>query len=320
MIELSLSVEGQTGLTWPLWKQWVAMADASGLAALYRSDHFTMPAPPDEDSLECIVALTYLAGHSDRVRFGPLVSPVSFREPVMLAPQALALDDLSGGRLVLGVGAGWMEREHDLFGYDLGDMNARYGRWEDGLEVVTRLLRSDTPVSHEGPYYRLQEALLLPRPQRKGGPPVLVGGSGRKRTLGLVARYADIWNATSTTPEDFAAYSEDLDALLLANGRQPGDVKRTAAALCFAGHTKAALEQRVQRVYTWDPDLAALPLDEVLETLRRDWRAVAGPPDVVAGQIRAFAAAGVEELVLQWFDVNDVRAAQALVEEVLTLL
>jgi alkanesulfonate monooxygenase SsuD/methylene tetrahydromethanopterin reductase-like flavin-dependent oxidoreductase (luciferase family) len=146
MIEVSISVEGQTGLTWPLWKRWVAMAEARGFSGLYRSDHFTMPDPPDEDSLECIVSLAYLADHSSGVRFGPLVAPLSFRDPVMLAPQAVALDDLSGGRMVLGVGTGWIEREHSLFGYELGDLQTRFARLEEGLEVITHLLQSDEPV------------------------------------------------------------------------------------------------------------------------------------------------------------------------------
>ena len=97
MIEVSISVEGQTGLTWPLWKRYVAMAEAMGFSGLYRSDHFTMPDPPDEDSLECMVSLAYLADHSSRVLFGPLVAPLSFRDPVMLARQAAALAFCSSG-------------------------------------------------------------------------------------------------------------------------------------------------------------------------------------------------------------------------------
>jgi alkanesulfonate monooxygenase SsuD/methylene tetrahydromethanopterin reductase-like flavin-dependent oxidoreductase (luciferase family) len=150
MIEVSISVEGQVGLTWPLWKRYVAMAEAMGFSGLYRSDHFTMPDPPDEDSLECMISLAYLADHSSRVKFGPLVAPLSFRDPVMLARQSAALDDLSDGRMVLGVGTGWIEREHDLFGYELEDQQTRFARLEEGLEVITRLLRSHEPVSYEG--------------------------------------------------------------------------------------------------------------------------------------------------------------------------
>lgn len=320
MIAVSISVEGQTGLTWPLWKRWVATVENCGFAGLYRSDHFTMPSPPDQDSLECIVSLAYLADHSQRVSFGPLVAPLSFRDPIMLARQAIALDELSGGRMILGIGAGWIKREHTLFGYPLGDRNTQYARWEEGLEVVTRLLRDDEPVTYEGQFYRLQQATLLPRPQFKGGPRILVGGSGRKRTLRLAARYADIWNATFIEPAAFRECSTALDTLLQEEGRDPSEVKRTAAALCFFGSTKDALMRRVQRAKEWDAQLAGLPLETILETLRTDWNAIAGPPEIVIEQIHAYAQAGVEELMLQWFDVDDINGVEILAERILPYL
>ncbi len=164
MVELSISVEGLFGLTWPQWKRLVERVEHLGFAGLYLSDHFNMPEPPDYPSLELIVALTYLADHTQRVRFGPMVSPLSFRDPVMLARQAAALDDLSGGRMVLGVGTGHMAREHAMFGYDLGDMPTRFARLEEGLEVITRLLQSGSPVTFEGQLFRLHDA-VLPEPR-----------------------------------------------------------------------------------------------------------------------------------------------------------
>src|SRR5690349_15448314 len=202
MIELSVSIEGLCGLTWPAWKRIVDQAEPLGYAGLYCSDHFILEDAP-RASLEMIAALTYLADHTQRLHFGPMVAPFSFRDPVMLARQAAALDDLSGGRMILGVGAGWMEYEHHMFGYKLGDMAARMARFEEGLEIITRLLQSDGPVSYEGQFYQLHEAVLYPRPQRPCGPPILVGGKGPRRTLPLVARYATIWNATRLTPDVF---------------------------------------------------------------------------------------------------------------------
>jgi alkanesulfonate monooxygenase SsuD/methylene tetrahydromethanopterin reductase-like flavin-dependent oxidoreductase (luciferase family) len=112
MIELSVSVEGLCGLTWRSWKRLVEAVEPWGFAGLYCSDHFTLPDTPALASLEMIVALTYLADHTQRVHFGPMVAPFSFRDPVMLARQAAALDDLSGGRMILGVGAGWMDYDY----------------------------------------------------------------------------------------------------------------------------------------------------------------------------------------------------------------
>src|SRR5438105_1854662 len=125
MVAVSIMIEGQMGLTWPRWKRLVAEVEALGFAGMFRSDHFTSARPPDEDSLEMIVSLTYLADHTQRIHFGPLVAPFSFRNPMLLVRQAAALDDLSNGRMILGVGAGWQEREHDLFGFELGDIATR---------------------------------------------------------------------------------------------------------------------------------------------------------------------------------------------------
>src|SRR6266540_753 len=185
-------------------------------------------------------------GRPVHLHFGQLVAPLSFRDPVMLARQALALDDLSNGRMVLGLGTGYQEREHLMFGYNLGDVPTRYARLAEGLEVITRLLRSDTPVSYAGQFYTLDDAILLPRPQRPGGPPILIGGSGPQRTLPLVARYADIWNGQLMTAIEFAERSALLDELVQAAGRQPEDVRRTMTFVAICGHNRAEIERRLQ--------------------------------------------------------------------------
>ncbi|NDJ55365.1 MAG: LLM class flavin-dependent oxidoreductase, partial [Chloroflexi bacterium] len=115
MIDVALMLEGQNGLTWPIWQRFVRAAEDLGFAGLYRSDHYTNAGPPDKDSLELITSLTWLAANTDRIDFGPLVSPFSFRHPTMLARYARDIDDLSGGRLWFGVGAGWQEREHSHY-------------------------------------------------------------------------------------------------------------------------------------------------------------------------------------------------------------
>ena len=245
MVAISIMIEGQNGLTWPYWKRLVAEVEDLGFAGLFRSDHFTNAQPPDKDSLEMLVSLTYLADRTRRIHFGPLVAPVSMRNPALLARQAAALDDLSNGRMFLGLGAGWQEREHHLFGFDLGDVPTRMSRFEEGLEVVTRLLKSDEPVTYEGRFYQLRGATLLPRPQRPGGPRILIGGNGPRRTLPLVARYADIWNTIMLSPGEFRERSALLDKLLIDAGRQPGDVKRTLMKRVDFGRDKAELDRRL---------------------------------------------------------------------------
>src|SRR5262245_10012269 len=218
MTAISIQVEGQNGLTWARWIALATEVEELGFAGLFRSDHFTNAHGPDLDSLELVVSLTWLAANTQRINFGPLVAPLSFRDPRLLARQAAALDDLSGGRMILGLGAGWQEREHTTFGYDLGDIPPRMARFAEGLELGTRLLRDDGPVTFDGAYYSMRGAKLLPRPERRGGPPLLIGGSGAKWTLPLVARYAHSWNAVYLPAEVFRERSGRLDELLRAAG------------------------------------------------------------------------------------------------------
>jgi F420-dependent oxidoreductase-like protein len=319
MVAISLMIEGQNGLDWPRWKRLVAAAEDLGFAGLFRSDHFTNAQPPDKDSLEMIVSLAYLADHTRRVHFGPLVAPVSFRHPTLLARQAAALDDLSEGRMILGVGAGWQEREHRLFGHELGDIPARMQRLEEGLEVITRLLRSDEPVSFAGRCFQLDGATLLPRPQRPGGPPILIGGNGVKRTLPLAARYASIWNGIALSPSAYRDHSQRLDDLLIAAGRQPGDVKRTLMLTLMFGRTPAELEKRLE----WrarDPQLAELSLEQAVEKIANSGRALVGNAEQIRAQIQLYREAGAEELMLQWFDIDDLDGLRAFAESVVRAL
>jgi F420-dependent oxidoreductase-like protein len=296
-----------------------AEVEALGFAGLFRSAHFTNARPPEKESLEMAVSLAYLAGSTQRIHFGPLVAPLSFRDPMILARQAAAIDDLSGGRMWLGLGAGWNEREHTMFGYELGDVPTRMARLEEGLEVITRLLRSDGPSSFEGRFYRLREAILLPRPQRPGGPRIMIGGNGPKRTIPLAARFADVWNATFLAPELFRARSATLDELLRAAGRQPGDVRRTMMLSAIFGRDTADLERRLDAEREMVPAYAGTSNEELRATLRSRNNLV-GTPEEVAEQIHAYDAAGVEELMLQWFEMDDIEGLRSFAQSVLPQL
>lgn len=317
-MEISISSEAQFGMTWPRWQALVAAVEKLGFAGLYRADHFTIqPAPPDEAALETIVSLTYLADHTQRIRFGTLVAPLSMRDPIMLARQASAIDDLSHGRMVLGLGAGWNEREHAMFGYPLGDNATRFGRLEAGLEVITRLLRTTEPVTFSGRFVNLKEAMLLPHPARPGGPRILVGGSGLKRTLPLVARYANIWNGDNLSPEGFKERSAILDGHVRAANRQPQDVKRTLSLFIVCGRDAAENERRVKGFRGFVSDFAHASTDDIRHTLRTGWNAFVGTPAEVVDQMNAYAAAGVEEMMLHWVDTAEMEGLHLLSEQVL---
>ena len=315
MVAISIQIEGQNGLTWPHWKRLVRAIEDLGFTGLFRSDHFTNARPPDKDSLEMIVSLTYLADHTQHIHFGPLVAPISFRDPTLLARQAAALDDLSGGRMILGLGAGWQDREHRVFGHNLGDVPTRMARLEEGLEVITRLLNSDEPVTYEGKFFQLRGATMLPRPQHPGGPPILIGGNGPKRTLPLVVRYADIWNANFLSSQAFHERSATLDQLLQAAGRNPSEVKRTVMLSLSFGRDMAELDRKL----SWrrnDPQHAGKSLEKVIEELSMKGTIV-GTPEMIVEQINAYGKAGADELILQWFDLDDIEGLRAFAASVL---
>jgi F420-dependent oxidoreductase-like protein len=305
MLEIAIMIEGQNGLTWPRWQKLVRLVEDLGFVGLFRSDHFTNSNPPDLDSLELWTSLTWLACNTKRIEFGPLVTPFSFRHPAFTARMAAAVDDLSGGRLTLGLGAGWQEREHHLFGFDLLDPKSRFDRFDEGMQVVTRLLQSDEPVDFKGQYYQVRGATLLPRPQRKGGPRILVGGDGGKRTLSLVVRFAVEWNCVRLRPSDFARKNERLSEMLQATGRKPESVHRSMMAGCVFGKDTAALKKK------------AAARGRTLEQLRQHG-VVAGDAKDVSKQLHELEQAGLQRLMLQWLDLDDLAGLEALAKVVLT--
>jgi F420-dependent oxidoreductase-like protein len=304
MLEIAVMIEGQNGLNWGRWQRIARLVDELGFVGLYRSDHFTNGNPPDLDSLELWTSLTWLAGNTKRIEFGPLVTPFSFRHPAFTVRMASAVDDLSGGRLTLGMGAGWQEREHHLFGFDLLEPGARYDRFEEGLEVVTRLLESDEPVTFEGRYYQVRGAVLLPRSQRPGGPRILIGGDGGKRMRSLIARYAVEWNCAMLTPQVFAGRNQLLTEALAAAGRDPHSVRRSMMTGCFFGRDNAALKEKLSA------------RDRTLEQLH-ERGVVAGTPAQVREQLDHLEGVGLQRIMLQWLDLDDLDGLEALAKAVL---
>jgi F420-dependent oxidoreductase-like protein len=307
MIEVAVMIEGQDGLNWPVWQHIAQFVENTGFTGLYRSDHYTNARPPDKDSLELWISLSWLASHTRRIEFGSLVSPVSFRHPTMTARMAAAVDDLSGGRLTLGLGAGWQEREHKNFGRDLLDLPARFTRFEEGLQVVSNLLRSDEPVVFKGAFYHLEEAILLPRPQRPGGPPILVGGNGTQRTLPLAARYAQEWNGVFLTPEQFHERSLKLDALLADAGRKPGDIRRSLMTRCIYAPDERRLRQKIEARAGGQQDPEAL----------RQRGVIVGTAQQIVDQLGKLAEAGVQRVLLQWLELDQLDDLADLAQQVL---
>jgi F420-dependent oxidoreductase-like protein len=301
--DIALFLEGQDGLNWDNWKRIGRSVEDLGFAGLYRSDHFTNMRPPDKDSLELWISLAWLADNTSRIEFGQLVSPMSFRNPVFAARMGKDVDDLSGGRFILGLGAGWQDHEHEKFGFDLLELGPRMDRFEEGVEVVHGLLKGEGPTTFDGKYFQLNEAELLPRAQRKGGPPILIGGRGRNRTLPLIARFADEWNFGFRSVTTFTKLNSYLDELLEAEGRELLDVRRTVANTTIFGKDEQELKRKLDEGgYT----------EERLEK----FGIIAGTGPQIVDQIGAYQEAGAERVMLQWLDLENQDALEGLAEAV----
>ena len=303
-MDIAIMIEGQDGLNWPRWQKLARLVENLGFAGLYRSDHFTNPSLPDKDSLELWTSLTWLASHTRRIEFGPLVTPMSFRHPVHTARMAAAVDDLSGGRLTLGVGAGWQEREHRIFGFDLLDRQARFERFEEGLLVIMSLLKRDMAVDFEGKYYHLDGALLMPAPQRPGGPRLLIGGNGETRTMVLAARYADEWNALWIPVKEWQRLNAHLDAMLKELGRPPEAVCRSMMTGVRFGRSLKELNDKLAKE------------GRTREDLRKEG-VIVGVGEEVRQQLDELAKAGLQRVMLQWLELDNLAGLRALAKAVI---
>jgi F420-dependent oxidoreductase-like protein len=307
MLDIAIMIEGQNGLNWPRWQRIAQAVENLGFAGLFRSDHYTNANPPDLDSLELWVSLTWLADHTRRIEFGPLVTPVSFRHPTMTARMAAALDDLSGGRLVLGIGAGWQEREHSNYGWQLLDPQERFRRFEEGLQVIKRLLNDDRPVNFDRQYFHLKEAVVLPKPERPGGPRILVGGNGARHTLSLTARYADEWNAVYIPVEKFTQLNSRLNEMLAEEGRSESSVRRSMMTGCVFGRDQGEVRRKVE----------ARTQSKIGAGGLRQRGLLVGTSAEMIDQLERLSEAGVQRIMLQWLDLDDLESLQALAEGVL---
>lgn len=289
MVDVGIVVEGQDGLTWPRWKRIATLVDDLGFNSLFRSDHFVNPDGPYKETLDLWISLGWLAEHTDSLRFGPLVTPMSFRHPVHTARMAKDVDNLSGGRLDLGVGAGWQVREHEMFGFDLLDIPDRFDRFQEGVSVVDLLLQNREVVSFEGDYYQLEDATLGPPTNSRNNVPLIIGGNGENRTLPIAAEYASEWNGVHITPSEFGRLTELLDQYLAEKSRSVDDVQRSITTRVLFGRDDTEVEQL----------LNSRNKDE----LRAEGWIIGTAPEV-AEQIEAYESAGADRILLQWLELE----------------
>ncbi|MCY4020928.1 MAG: TIGR03560 family F420-dependent LLM class oxidoreductase [Chloroflexi bacterium] len=304
MTQIGIMIEGQDGLNWQRWRRLLQTAEDCGYQCVFRSDHFSNASGPDKDSLEMWISLAYAASHTKTIEFGPLVAPVTFRHPTMNLRFAAAIDDLSGGRLVLGMGAGWNEYEHRQFGIPFHDFTTRYRMLEESLQLSRSLLRSDEPVNYDGEFYQLNDAILLPRPARQNGPPILIGGNGPKRTLPLAAKYADEWNAVYVNLAKYKELRALMEQYLGEQNRPADDMKYSLMTRVVYRPTQARLD-------------AFLHDSGISDEARHGGAMIVGTANEVIDQIAARVEAGVQRIMLQWMEMEDLENLELLARDIL---
>ena len=310
-MQLALMIEGQEGLTWERWRELARAAEETGYSALFRSDHLTgLFGDSGHPSLDAWASLAWLATGTRRIRFGPLVCPLTFYQPALLAKRAAAVAELSGGRLDLGLGAGWHEGEHAMFGIPFPPLKERLDRLECGARAI-RALWHGRPVTLEQPYYPLREARSFPVPP-DGGVPLIVGGRGERRTLRIVAEHADEWNVTRVTRVEYAAKCRVLEAHCRTVGRDPAAIRRSLMVPVITGRTAAEVDARRARARAIFP---RLPEDAA------GWRAAGflyGLLDEVRSDLARWETAGIGRVMLQILDMTDLEMIHLIGRELAT--
>jgi F420-dependent oxidoreductase-like protein len=294
-VRLALMIEGQEGVTWD---DWVALAEAceeNGVEALFRSDHYLSGTDEDRHVLDAWATIAGLAARTTKLQLGTLVSPATFRHPAVLARNAATADEISGGRVTLGLGAGWMEREHEAYGFDFLTARERVARFAEQLEIVHGLLRQDR-FSFSGNEYRLDDAPGLRRPQL----PILVGGSALPGTAEPAVRFADEYNTFFATVEEVRERKHKLDEACERSGRDPATLRYSLMAPCVLGTTPAEVRASAQRI----AERFGRDADTVLE--RYGERGPVGTVDQVVARLRDIQEIGYERVMLQHLVHDDL--------------
>jgi F420-dependent oxidoreductase-like protein len=305
-MRLCLMIEGQEDVTWP---QWIALAETCervGLEGLFRSDHYvSVDEGATRGSLDAWTTLAGLAARTERIRLGTMVSPATFRHPSVLGRAATTVDHISGGRAELGLGAGWYEREHRAFGFPFASLGERMEVFEEQTEIIVGQWTTES-FSYSGRHYRLDDCDALPRPLQRPHPPVIIGGSGKRRTVEVAARLGQEYNVVGPTVDECRALRGRMDEACARHGRDPATLVLSAMCTVVVGADTAEAEARAQRLV----DLGFEQGDgaSLLAQNRDTW--VCGTVDEAVTRLRELADAGVERMMLQHLLHDDLDAVE----------
>jgi alkanesulfonate monooxygenase SsuD/methylene tetrahydromethanopterin reductase-like flavin-dependent oxidoreductase (luciferase family) len=309
MAQLGIMVEGQEDLSWERFFRVAQAVEDLQFESLFRSDHLTsLAGKPERQALPLWSALTALALRTQRIRFGPLVSPITFRHPALQAQLAASVSVLSGGRLELGIGAGWNEAEHRMFGVPYPDWKTRMELLDEGAQVI-QALRAGRPVTLPLKHYSLENAESYPIPTPNPVP--LIMGGKSKRALMLAAKYAAEWNCGDVGIHIFRAKSRLLDEACAAIERDPLSIRRSVMIPFVIGKDETALEKRVG---------ACREMFQFMPQSFADWRAagfIGGSPQQIVEQLAEFESAGANRFMLAHYAPDDLESLEMLARDVL---
>ena len=307
-------IEGQQGVTWQDWLAIADLAERHGFEGLFRSDHyFSARGVSGTGATDAWTILAALAARTERLRLGTMVSPVTFRLPGVLAREALTVDHISGGRVEIGMGAGWWEEEHTRFGIPFHDVSTRWEMLEEQVPIVHGLLTEDE-FSFEGKHYRLEGADQLPKPVQRPRPPLILGGTTvGSRMQALVGRYADEFNTVGGTPEEVRERFDRARGAVEAAGRDAGELVTSLMTWLFIGRTEDEYLAALRRAHGLDP--SAGPFDAYRADIEHD--CIVGTPDRAIERLRAYADAGVQRIFLNHELYDDADMVELVATEVL---
>lgn len=304
--DLRIFTEPQQGASYDDLLAVAQRAEHCGFGAFFRSDHYLKmgdgggaPGPTD-----AWVTLGAIARETSTIRLGTLVTAATFRLPGPLAISVAQVDQMSGGRVELGIGAGWYQQEHEAYGIPFPDLGARFDNLEEQVAIIDGLWRTPDveTFSYQGDVWQLNDSPALPKPAQQGGPPILIGGGGAVRTPRLAARYAAEFNLPFAPIDRFTAQCDNVRRACEVEGRDPDDMVYSIALVVCVGADQAEFERRAAAIGR-EPD-----------ELREN--GVAGTPDEAAATIRRWADAGAQRIYLQTLDLADLDHLDVVAEQV----
>jgi F420-dependent oxidoreductase-like protein len=315
-VEVALMIEGQEDVTWEDWVAIAAACERSGIGTLFRSDHYySVEDQPERGSLDAWATLAALAAVTAKLRLGTMVSPATFRHPSVFAKSVVTVDQISGGRVEAGLGAGWWEREHEAYGFDLPELGPRMDAFEEQLEIVTRQF-ADGAFSFSGEHFSVEQLDAQPKSVQRPRPPLIVGGSGGPRSLRIATQWADEYNTVFTGAEGMAELRSKLDAACAKRDRDPATLPLSLMTGWIVGDTRQEVVDRASRLARWQGK--GDDGEAFLAGLSDAW--ITGTVDEAVDQLRALHEVGCARVMAQHLLHRDTEAIELIGREVAPLI